>query len=162
MKKIELSKHRACKNAKLNLVALIDDEDFNRVSKNKWNVEVGVNTYYARRTDRSTGKDVSTPMHRFIMGAKRGQMIDHKDGNGLNNQKSNLRLCTYSQNRANAISTSKSKYLGVSIAKGKWQASIKKNGKTIYIGRFNTAENAATAYNIYAEKHHGEFARLNS
>lgn len=147
---------------KSKIFALIDDEDFELISKYKWSLSKGKKTYYARSSCRLR-------MHRLIMNAKPDQIIDHKDGNGLNNCKSNLRFCTHSQNAMNRRGFGRSKYLGVSLEIRRdrnqkifrWIAQIRINGRPKRIGRFKTEENAAIAYNIYAEKLHGEFANYN-
>jgi hypothetical protein len=134
--------------------ALIDDEDFLRVSQFKWLYAEG----YAKR---SVGS-----MHRFILNldCENAKLVDHIDGNGLNNQKSNLRLCTHAQNVVNrrAEKNSASKYLGVyRQGKTKFSAHVRKNRKGYYLGTFETEELAAEAYNKKALELHGEFARLN-
>lgn len=109
-------------------------------------------------------------MHRFIFEkynliTDNEMLVDHKDQNGLNNQKSNLRLCSKKENNSNTKSreNSSSKYLGVSYHKitFKWQASININNKQKYIGLFKTQEEAARAYDDLAKIHHGQFANLN-
>ena len=106
-------------------------------------------------------------MHREILGLRYGdgKQVDHIDGNGLNNQKSNVRICTRSQNAFNRkLVSSNSGRKGVTWHKtvGMWEAQIRKDGKNIYLGCFQDKENAATAYDIAAEKMFGEFALLNS
>lgn len=92
-------------------------------------------------------------------------MSDHIDGNGLNNQRNNLRACTFSQNNANTRSrnNTSSSYLGVSWSKRekKWRASIQKNGKTKSLGYWDSEIKAAKVYNYEAIKLHGTFAKLN-
>jgi hypothetical protein len=104
-------------------------------------------------------------MSRFILSAPDGKLVDHIDGNPLNNQNENLRLCTNAENCRNTkiYKNNTSGYKGVqSIGKqGKWFAIINCNRKQKYIGTFETKEEAAMAYNEYAKKLHGEFARLN-
>lgn len=102
-------------------------------------------------------------MHRLIIGAKRGQMVDHKDGNGLNNTLSNLRLCSHIQNCMNSASRgNKTGYKGVTLLhSGKFVAGIKHNGKTIHLGTFILVKDAALAYDDAARKYFGEFARTN-
>lgn len=101
-------------------------------------------------------------MHQAILGAKG---IDHRDGNRLNNQCSNLRPATQSQNLYNKSkqSNNTSGYKGVNwhIQTKKWRASITVNGKQKHLGLYITSELAAQAYNEIALKHHGEFAKLN-
>ena len=103
-------------------------------------------------------------MHALIMQSEKGQQIDHQDGNGLNNQKSNLRFCTQSQNSANREANGISKYLGVDCdnrCDKKWRARINVNYKRKCLGYFKTQEEAALEYNKAAIQYHGEFAKLN-
>ena len=137
-------------------IAFIDDEDFEEISKYKWNLFKCLNTFYARNRDK-------TRMHRIIMNAKKGEQVDHIDGDGLNNQKNNLRIASYSQNGANrkVVNKKYSKYLGVYKTHDKWQAATRKN-KILYVaGYFDNEKDAALAYNKIAFLHHGEFAKLN-
>ena len=151
---------------------MVDDEDYDWLAKHTWSVTTG----YAKAW--VNGKTVR--MHRLIMNAKRGEHIDHKDRNPLNNQKSNLRFCTPSENQKNKKPSGKSKYIGVYphqtkvkkyrkktndyvtyISKTRWLATIKINGKYTYLGRFKSEIEAAHSYNNAAKKHHKEFANLN-
>lgn len=142
-------------------VALVDDEDFERINQWKWFAAKSGNTFYAKRFG-------NIRMHRVVMGitSKHTQIIDHANGDGLDNRKGNLRICSNRENSANRRSAknSSSKYLGVCYEKkrGKWVARITANKKVLRIGYFKTEENAATAYNIFAERLHGKFARLNT
>lgn len=145
-------------------IALIDDEDFDLVSSHKWcAVHTSAKRWYATR--REKGKTIY--MHVFLIGQKVGKEIDHCDGDGLNNQRCNLRFCTSGQNKANRrlfITPGKgSRFKGVLwIAKrNTWQAWIKKNYKRTYLGRYALEEDAARAYNRAALEYFGEFARLN-
>jgi hypothetical protein len=160
MKEIKLNTYKKSKNANLNLAALVDDEDYDYLNEWKWYVIIAPYTSYAAR-----GSSGTVFMHRLIMNAIKGEMIDHKDRNGLNNQKTNLRLCTFSQNNANIVSriNSTSKYLGVYWCKRKmkWKATITFNRKSVGLGTFNDEVSAARAYNIAALKNHGAFANLN-
>lgn len=146
-------------------VAFVDDEDFEHLNQWKWNADkVGCN-YYAKRTyikaDLTRG---SIYMHRVVMKAEKGEIIDHKDGNGLNNQKNNTRKCTSSQNNTNKQGRGLSKYRGVCWNKdrNKWKSQIFVNKKEIFLGLFKDEIEAAIAYNKSALIHHGEFARLNT
>lgn len=118
-------------------------------------------TSYAMAT--TAGKTVM--MHRMILGLKtpRKIFVDHIDGDGLNNRRANLRECTLRQNQYNRRSSrgSSSKYKGVSLKSGKYEASITIAGKGCYLGRFESEEDAARAYDATAKKIHGKFARLN-
>jgi hypothetical protein len=98
------------------------------------------------------------------MNAPKGKIVDHRDRNGLNNTKQNLRLATRSQNNCNTMHRrGSSKYRGVSREKetGKWKCKICFNGICIYLGLFEAEEDAARAYDKAAKELHGEFASLN-
>jgi hypothetical protein len=148
--------------------AQVDDEDFERLNKLKWNADKAGDTWYATRLEQKNYKRTKFKMHRFILGITDSKiLVDHKDRNGLNNQKSNLRIATRSQNNANRKSgkNAKSKYLGVTIKKYKnstyYHATMTFNQKRIHIGSYKTEEEAARAYDKVAKINHGEFANLN-
>jgi len=142
----------------------VDDEDHDALSKYKWTASQARSTFYATRTDKLTGKKIS--MHRHLLGLDFGdtRQGDHVDHNGLNNQKSNLRIATVQQNLRNRVSHGRSKFLGVCFDKSrnKFRAHIKNSGKSIHLGRFELESDAAKAYNDAAIKIHGEFANLNN
>jgi hypothetical protein len=104
-------------------------------------------------------------MHRLIMGEPPAAMIDHRDGDGLNNSRANLRICTPSQNQQNrkhqALNTSG--YRGVTYHKrlARWQAQLGHDGRKHYLGVFHNPIDAARAYDLKAVEHFGEFANLN-
>ena len=159
MKEIQLSKFGKNKGK---YVALVDDEDFEYLNQFKWSANKIGNTFYAVRR---IGIDCNRNM-RYIHGTiMNGKGIDHIDGNGLNNQRNNLRFCNQSQNggnsrkRGNCTST----YRGVSFYKKtkKWQANITINGKLIHLGYFVSEFAAAKAYNAKAIEFFCEFANLN-
>ncbi len=142
-------------------VVKIDDDDFALVARHGWWAHrVGKSVYAATLID---GHKVF--MHRLIVGTAH-RVTDHIDGDGLNNQRSNLRKCSYTQNQYN-----RRKFRGTSLFKGvqrrrgatakPWLAVIKLNGKQIRIGRFADEETAARAYDAMAVQHFGEFARPN-
>jgi hypothetical protein len=160
MKEIKLTRNK---------VALVDDEDFDYLNQFKWCVRKRKNStiYYAFRSKRIAGKKTVIHMHRVILGLEDpGIICDHKDHNGLNNQKYNLREANYSQNNSNRTSrkNSSSKYLGVSWNKqqGKWHAQIKKGLLRIHLGYFECEIEAAKAYNLKAAEIHGEYSNLNT
>jgi hypothetical protein len=102
-------------------------------------------------------------MHRVIMNAGKNQIVDHKDGNGLNNQRSNLRFCNPSQNAANRIQikSNKSGYRGITLRpNGRYMVRVCFKNKRRSVGTFNTIDEAIKAYNNEAFKVHGEFAIL--
>jgi len=151
------------------LTALVDDEDYDRLSQWKWYLKKGRNTNYAARIEISNNTRISINMHRVILKLTDSKIFgDHRDRDGLNNQRSNLRIATCSQNCANTISkkNSSSIYLGVSYSntkrmKAKWVSTIGINYKQIHLGSYKTEVEAAKAYDEAAKKYHGEFARLN-
>ncbi len=142
---------------------IIDKDDVEKINQYKWHL-VG---YKDKQYAQSTIKDpVNVLMHRFILCPPLGFDIDHINGNGLDNRKSNLRICTRSQNLQNQIRKSSNKtsqYKGVHFnkMKNKWIATIKKDGIATYLGSFTSEIKAATAYDKAANGLFGEFARLN-
>lgn len=143
-------------------VALVDDEDYERVSQYKWRYDSGyVKMGHSSRND-------MWRMAEFIMGlAPVGYIWEHKDLDGTNHQRSNLRLATRSQNGANRNKPKNNTtgYKGVKKLEYRgrvtWQARITVEGQAITIGTYDTIEKAADAYDKAAIKHFGEFARLN-
>jgi len=143
-------------------MAQIDDEDFEWLNQWKWCVQRMHNTYYAIRKQHIGNRYITIRMHRIIMRTPSHLQVDHKDRNGLNNQRLNLRNCNNSQNQMNKKSSGVSQYLGVSYNhKGRIKANIKGNGKIIHLGTFETEIEAAKAYDNKARELHGEFANLN-
>lgn len=145
-------------------IAFVDDGDFEWLSRFKWHAERSKYTWYASR---EAGK-IKTRMHRLILGLiyGDGKDTDHIDSNGLNNQRSNLRICSHQENLCNQRLQKReksSRFKGVCWDKerGKWYASIGINGKNNHIGRFDNEIGAANAYNQAALEHFGEFALLN-
>jgi len=158
MEQIELSQGK---------VALIDTEDYDLVIKYKWYANKQGKCFYAIVHNGSVeNKRIFLKMHRVIMGITDSKIfVDHIDGDGLNNQKNNLRLANISQNATNKSSyRGVSKYKGVSqdTRNGKkyWKATCTKNGIT-YRKRCKTETEAALKYNELAKKLHGEFAKFN-
>lgn len=141
----------------------LNDKDFIEQSQFKWSVTHIKYRWYATRLDGKPPKRIY--MHREIIKAPMGVKVDHKDGNGLNNQRGNLRLATNSQNGANRgrNRNNKSGYKGVSwdARNGKWRASISINHLSINLGRFTSRRNAAMVYDAAARLHFGEFASVN-
>lgn len=149
-------------------VALVDDEDYERLNAFKWCAHLSKKTglWYAERGYHKTKNKMFTlGMHREIMGVVSGIDIDHRDRNGLNNQKDNLRTCSRSQNEGNAKlrKDSTTGFKGVSYKKerGKFLARVQFERKRISLGYFVTPEEAALAYNQKAIELFGEFARIN-
>ncbi|MCG3797047.1 HNH endonuclease [Bacillus toyonensis] len=139
----------------------VSDEDFDWLNQYGW---IATRDGYAISSVQIEERYVTVLMHRFIMGQPSGLVVDHIDGNRLNNQRSNLRVCTQSQNSKNqgsSIGTSKYKGVHWDKEKNKWLAQIMIQRKNVFIGRYLTEEEAAYAYNQKAMELHGEFARLN-
>ena len=148
------------------LYAQVDDLDYKWLSCRKWTVKRNRSIHYAfRQVQTGPKRHATVYMHREITLARPGQQVDHVSGNGLNNQRSNLRLCTHAQNLRNqrAQAGRSSKYKGVSWLKArkKWEAYIKVNRVKHHLGRFEDEIEAAKAYDSAAIKFFGEFARLN-
>jgi len=142
-------------------ITFVDDEDYLFLNQWKWQAQKGARTYYARRTDYTNRGKVSVTMHRLLL---EGKFIDHRDGDGLNNQRNNLRSCTRAENNRNKKASGFCKYLGVTLKKqtNRWVARIMADRKAIHLGYFPNADLAAAAYDNAAIYHFGEFANLNN
>lgn len=161
MKKIDISTKRFP-----DTFTMVDDDMFGELNRYKWHVRQSTSVLYVRRNSLDAdGRHVWVNMHHQVLRSPDGTETDHRDGNGLNNQKSNLRVCTGSQNQCNQRTpkNNKSGYKGVSWNGNarKWQASIGINGKTLHMGYFFCLIKAARTYDSAAREHFGEFARLN-
>jgi len=143
--------------------AIVDADDYDRLNKYKWYASKKRRNYYAKRR----GPHGIVAMHRVILNAPRGLVVDHINHNGLDNRKENLRLCTVAQNCRNARPCNKpnqwSKYKGVTFHKRKnrFMAAIRYNRKKYFLGYFKNETDAAKAYDKAAKKFFGEFAYLN-
>lgn len=144
------------------LVALVDDEDFDRLSKFVWYVN---KNFSISRTFMSGIRRVKNISLASEVLHQHGQLFDHKDRNPLNNQKENLRPCTYSQNMMNRTKArgTTSLYKGVSwsSSRKKWCVCIHHEDRNYFLGRFDNEVDAAKAYNQKAKELFGEFANLN-
>lgn len=142
--------------------AVIDATDVPLVDGYNWRAYVRKWAVYAVREE-PTGdsKYRNVRMHRQIMGSPDGMEVDHKDHDGLNNRRENLRVCTVNQNRRNQRLSSRSstglKGVTWNKLKGRYQAGIKVNGKRKHLGLFDQKEDAYAAYCEASEKYHGEF-----
>lgn len=141
-------------------VAIVDDADYDYLSQFKWYMS---SHGYARTCRTVARKEIS--MHRLVIGAKDGELVDHINHNKLDNRKSNLRICTRSENQMNrkAIKGA-SAYKGVfkSLSAEKpWKAVISFGGKRVNLGQYPTEVEAAFAYDLAAKEYHKEFACIN-
>jgi len=147
-------------------VALVDDEDYARVSAYKWRVMPQDNATYALRTTSKAEGRESQLLHRFILGLPNGKFpeVDHEDHDGLNCQRLNLRVCNRTQNNGNTRKSSgTSQFKGVYWHKGnkRWAAAIKKECRNIHLGSFIDEVEAAKAYDKAAIEYFGKFAFTN-
>jgi hypothetical protein len=144
--------------------AQVDDADYDWLNQWKWRAKKSTNTYYAVRTDYSNGKK-TVGMGRVMLGLTDSEVdAEHRDRNGLNNQRLNLRPATCQQNGINKSGYSKSsQYKGVYYNKERrmFSAQIKYNYKSRHIGHFKSEIDAARAYDRKALELFGEFAYLN-
>lgn len=143
-------------------VAIVDEEDFDELNKYKWFVG---NHGYAQRGTNKRGKPAMVLMHREILNAPKGKVVDHINMEKLDNRKSNLRIACQAQNMLNCEVrlTNTSGYKGVhwSESRKKWRAAITKDYKNYHIGMYDDKKEAARAYDFMAFKFFGEFAKLN-
>lgn len=150
--------------------ASVDDADLPLVAGLAWRAQ-----YFYKNKTRAGISGVATGstrgglvlLHRFLLGAQAGEIVDHIDGDPLNNSRANLRICTHAQNmknrKLNENSSSGVKgvyYDAANRGAKKWRATIHADGRRIRLGRFERLEDAADAYAKAAEQHHGEFARI--
>lgn len=148
-------------------VALVDDEDYERLSQFKW-WAIRANPQYREVFYAQTGyRTARTFMHRMIMNPPEGMFVDHINGDGLDNRKSNLRLATHKENMRNKRylkpgQTSCKKGVYWDRQNSKWRAQITVDGKNIYLGLFASEEGAGRAYDRAAQQYFGEFAHLNA
>ena len=146
-------------------VALVDDDFYEYLNQFKWCVKKNRDTFYAIRHVMKKGNTKRIWMHREILNSPEGMLTDHRDGDGLNNQRSNLRVCSHVQNNRNRRMRldNSSGYKGVQWRKDreKWRAIIKVGQKLKHIGNFTSKIEAAKAYDKAAKKYFGKFAKLN-
>ena len=144
--------------------ATVDDSDYEDLCRHNWQVAKGKSGAYYAQTYTTTGP---ITMHRYLMQPAEGQQVDHIDGDGLNYQRNNLRLCTAHQNCMNKKKwRGKSRFKGVmykdNCPKNPWRAYITYNYRQMDLGYYKTEESAAIAYDQKAQELFGKFARLNN
>ncbi len=126
------------------------------IAGRNWFARKSTNGYYAARTMRH--RPIS--LHQELLGFP-NCIVDHIDGDTLNNRRSNLRLCDHTGNARNVAKQAHRKYKGTCPSGTRWQARISVGGKLLYLGVFDNEEAAARAYDCAAKQYFGEFARLN-
>jgi len=152
--------------------AKVDDKDFKYFNQFKWNAHKRGNSFYAESRMYVRGQKIKNRdkrkvfiLHNEIMNPKKGFFVDHKNRDGLDCQRKNLRIVTKSQNNANrcASKNGTSKYLGVAwySQTKRWSAKVRKDGKVHWLGYFKKEKDAARAYDKKAKELHGEFANPN-
>ncbi len=147
-------------------VALVDDQDFDLVGRFHWTADArGGRVYATRQARHGAGRRTTYYMHRVLMNPPAGLTVDHKNGNGLDNRRSNLRLATRVQNAANRgrSRTNTSGFKGVFYNKPNkaYSARICADNQIIHLGWFKDKTVAARAYDEAARQLHGDFAALN-
>ncbi len=137
------------------LIARIDEHDYPKIAGMAWQAHARRDGkgYYAVSSD-------GVRMHRLLLDASDSDIVDHRDGDGLNNTRRNLRKGTQSQNCVNRRTTPGGYMRGARPKKGKWQAYIKFQGKQRSLGYFNTEQEAHAAYLEEARKLHGDWMPL--
>jgi len=147
--------------------AIVDPQDYERLSKHKWQASRFPRSYYATRcVSIGNGRQKNIPMHRDIIKIEDGFCCDHINHNGLDNRKVNLRQASRAQNSWNKRKQRgkhSSKHKGVSWFKreNKWQARIQANGRKIFLGSYKNQIDAAKAYDEAAKLYYKDFAVLN-
>lgn len=156
--------------------AIVDPEDYKRLSRIKWHAHQSPHTWYAVHslTNGKKERRRNLQMHHLVIAVPPGMFCDHINHNGLDNRKANLRPATHTQNVWNRRKFSgrtfggykrhsRSRYKGVDWANDmkRWRARIRVNGKRIYLGSFKEELDAAKAYDQAAKKHHGAYASVN-
>ncbi len=146
-------------------VAIVDDDQYEALSRHKWCVHNWDGYWYAERGAQRDGRWMTEKMHRVIMNAPNGIEVDHINGDGLDNCRANLRLATHAENMYNQRPRrdGTSQYKGIYWDKQHraWRAQIMVDGHNIYLGDFNDEKDAAHTYDAAARRYFGEFAKTN-
>ena len=144
------------------MVAIVDDADFEWLNKLKWQYHYRGYAYSATYLGggRANPKYKKLWMHRLVTDCPEDKIVDHINRDKLDNRRSNLRTCTQSQNQMNSKirESNTSGYRGVNKQGERWMARIRMNGKRLFLGLFDTPQEASKVYELAAKKHYGEFA----
>lgn len=143
-------------------VALVDDEDYPEVSRYRWYANRYGRRWYAVRNIGRYPHQQAVLLHRFLASPPEGMQVDHKNGDGLDCRRENIRVCTPAENLRNKglKRTNTSGFKGVQKCGKRWKATIRA-GRDFNLGHFDDIIDAARAYDAAARVHHGEFAWLN-
>lgn len=145
---------------------LIDECDVHLLSRGAWRTRKNCPRPYVTLNLRVGGQLVTQYLHREIMGVDKGVLVDHINGNVLDNRRCNLRIATHSQNLMNSKKkctgrTSRFKGVGLHKSSGLWRANIRINGRLCHLGYFTSEVEAAFSYDMASLKHHGDFGIRN-
>lgn len=142
--------------------AIVDDADHEWLSQYQWCALRNKHHWYAITSQPGNNKK-KIYMHRLILNAPKGLLVDHKNRDGLDNRRANIRLCTNSENMQNQGPRQRPNktYKGISPKGNRWAATISLDGNRTYLGSFPTEADAARAYDRAASNAFGDFARLN-
>lgn len=148
------------------MCAVVDEDDWYRLQeyKNLWQAQQNQGgVWYATRkvTDPQSGERFKQYLHRVVMNAPPGVLVDHIDGDGLNCRKINLRCTTTHHNTHNYAHPTGNPFRGITRRRGKWIAQITENRRKVFIGSYTLPQDAARAYDREARRIYGEHARLN-
>lgn len=145
-------------------IVLVDDADYSALIKYKWHATKCCESWYARMSFTVRGTRIRIYMHRLLLGLDDPNILcDHKNGDGLDNQRINLRSCSKGENQRNKKQKRKSthKYKGITKFRSNWVAQLSYKNKRVHIGTFKSDIDAAKAYNAKALELFGEFAKIN-
>lgn len=149
-------------------ITIVDDEDYEWLSQWKWTAKKGSGRYakvYAYRNQKANGTQTHIALHRLIADCPKGLVVDHINGDTLDNRRSNLRICTQKDNARNSSApiNSPTGFKGAVLRPcGKrWQSRIRVDGRMLHLGMFSTLAEALLAYDAAAIHYFGEFANLN-
>jgi len=147
-------------------VAIVDEADYARVSAKKWSVTITRWGPRALHYWKAGGRKCVIGLGPFVMGVAAPAVVDHISGDTLDNRRANLRVCTGAQNSMNRKASRRAvnpniPFKGVTVQRGRYFARIQVARRALRLGGFDTAADAARAYDAAARIHHGEFARLN-
>jgi hypothetical protein len=139
---------------------IVDDDMHEMYGKYNWTQHT---KGFACRSMKMEGKWKTVFLHRLVMNVPQGKEVDHINGDRLDNKKSNLRICSREDNAKNRMKRydSQQPFKGIRLRKGRWEVNLQCDKKAYYLGRYNTAIEAAKVYDKYAKKYFGQFARFN-